>query len=217
MTSPSTAVLRSVAMADDVLACNPPGIRLDEEITPLPLRDALVEHVERFPQIRVVRDYPVLRQIGEIRHRQYVERQGKAYASMVLDRQCLIEPNDFTSVNLYARDDHGITCTMRVGEVLGDANPYTPLFEQVTRRFRLPVETSITCAVWCARRATAAGTRSTSSASCAGRRSTPAGVTASCRRPRSSCRSSASSSSTKPGSGPTIRRPVASRSSSSTP
>jgi hypothetical protein len=111
----------------------------------LPLRHALVEHAERFPLVGVVRDYPVLRRIGEIRHRQYVERQGKAYGSMVLDRQCLIEPSDFTSVNIYARDARGITCAMRVGEVLGDRNPYSPLFEKAARRFGLSVETSLTC------------------------------------------------------------------------
>jgi hypothetical protein len=111
----------------------------------MPLRDALVEHAERFSHVGVVRDYPVLRRIGEIRHRQYVERQGKAYGSMVLDRQCLIEPSDFTSVNIYACDDKGITCAMRVGEVRGDSSPYAPLFEQAARRFGLSVETTLTC------------------------------------------------------------------------
>ena len=145
MMSPHTAILRSVAMADHARAGHRLGVRPDQGTAPLPLRAALVEHIERFPQVRVVRDYPVLRQIGEIRHRQYVERQGKAYASMVLDRQCLIEASDFTSVNIYARDGQGITCAMRVGEVLGDTSPYTPLFERVARRFGLSVETSITC------------------------------------------------------------------------
>jgi hypothetical protein len=145
MMSPNTAILRSIAMPDHVRTGHRLGVRPDQGTAPLPLRAALVEHIERFPHVRVVRDYPVLRQVGEIRHRQYVERQGKAYASMVLDRQCLIEANDFTSVNIYARDDHGITCAMRVGEVLGDANPHSPLFGQVVRRLGLPVETSLTC------------------------------------------------------------------------
>jgi hypothetical protein len=123
----------------------PNGVRAGDGLPPAPLRVALVEDAERFPHVRVVRDYPVLRQIGEIRHRQYVERQGKAYGSMVLDRQCLIEPSDFASVNIYARDDQGITCAMRVGEVLGDANAHTPLFEQVIRRCGLPIEISLTC------------------------------------------------------------------------
>lgn len=116
-----------------------------EMAIPLPLRDALVEHVERFPNVCVVRDYPVLRQIGEIRHRQYVERQGKAYNSIVLDGQCLIEPSDFSSVNIYTSDNHGITCALRIDEVLGDANRYSALFEPIVRRFSLSAETTITC------------------------------------------------------------------------
>lgn len=145
MTLSDAAVLRSIAMAGPARAIHRRRVRPGDGLPPAPLRGALVEDVERFPQVRVVRDYPVLRQIGKIRHRQYVERQGKPYGSMVLDRQCLIEPSDFTSVNIYARDDQGITCAMRVGEVLGGDNPYTPLFEQVVRRYGLAVDATLTC------------------------------------------------------------------------
>ena len=127
MTVSDTAVLRRVEMAGPARAIHPCNVRPGEGLSPVPLRAALVEDSERFPHVRVVRDYPVLRQIGEIRHRQYVERQGKAYGSMVLDRQCLIEPSDFASVNIYARDNQGITCAMRVGDVLDDANAHTCL------------------------------------------------------------------------------------------
>ena len=112
---------------------------------PLLLREALTETAERFPHVRVVRDYAVLRQIGRIRHQQYVANQGKAYGSMVLDRDCLIEPSDFTAVNIYARDGQGITCAMRIGEVGDDGHPYRALFETAARRFDVPLDSALTC------------------------------------------------------------------------
>src|SRR5689334_22885081 len=70
---------------------------------PLPLRSALVES-SRFPHVHIVRDYPVLRRVGRLRHQQYVAAQAKRYKSVVLDRDCLIEPADFSAVNIYASD-----------------------------------------------------------------------------------------------------------------
>lgn len=112
---------------------------------PVSLRETLIESPDRFPHVRVVRDYATLQQIGEIRHLQYVANQGKRYGSMVLDRDCLIEPCDFTSVNIYARDQEGITCALRVGELRGDDNRHVALFERVVDRFDLPRELSLTC------------------------------------------------------------------------
>jgi hypothetical protein len=89
----------------------------------LTLREALSEHTTRFPHVHVVRDFTVLQQIGRIRHRQYVQNQGKGYASMVLERNCLIEPCDFQAVNIYARDQRGITCAMRIGEAGDEQGP----------------------------------------------------------------------------------------------
>ena len=112
---------------------------------PLPLREALSEAPDHFPHVRVVRDYAVLRQIGQIRHHQYVANQGKAYGSIVLDRACLIETGDFASVNIYAYDRQGITCAMRVGEAITDQNPYTPLFERLAARFDVTPHLALTC------------------------------------------------------------------------
>lgn len=109
------------------------------------LRETLVEATPRFPHVRVARDYDVLVQIGRIRHQQYVANQGKAYETMVLDRECLIEPSDFSSVNIYSCDRQGITCTMRVGEVGDDANPYRSLYEEAAHRFEIPVDAALTC------------------------------------------------------------------------
>jgi len=109
------------------------------------LRDALAAKTDRFPHIEVVRDYEVLRQIGRIRHQQYVSNQGKPYRSMVLDRDCLIEAGDFVSVNIYARDYQGITCAMRIGRVADDANPYRELLENAARRFDVPLDAALTC------------------------------------------------------------------------
>src|SRR4051812_34817188 len=94
---------------------------------PPPLRHALVES-SRFPHVGIVRDCPVLRRIGRLRHLQYVETQAKRYKSAVLDRDCLIEPSDFSAVNIYASDASGITCAMRIGDVLDPHNPYRDLF-----------------------------------------------------------------------------------------
>lgn len=112
---------------------------------PLPLRTVLLESADRFPHVRVVRDYPVLKRIGELRYRQYVDNQGKPYRSAVLDRDCLIEPNDFTSVNIYAEDGHGITCAMRIGEVEHEHNPHNDLFREVVRQLGVAADVALTC------------------------------------------------------------------------
>jgi hypothetical protein len=111
---------------------------------PLPLRDALVES-SRFPHVHVVRDYPVLRRIGQLRHRQYVAAQAKRYKSVVLDRDCLIEPTDFSAVNIHASDADGITCAMRIGDVLDPHNPYVDLFVRAAGRCGVPIERALTC------------------------------------------------------------------------
>ena len=112
---------------------------------PLPLRAALSENVACFPHIRLVRDYGVLRQIGRLRHRQYVESQGKPYASVVLDANCLIEPGDFSAVNIYATDSRGISCAMRIGAVSDPCNRHAELFLHTAAQFNIPVEGTITC------------------------------------------------------------------------
>lgn len=112
---------------------------------PLPLRTALSENAARFPHVRVVRDYAVLRQIGAIRHRQYVESQGKPYVSIVLDRGCLIEPSDFSAVNICATDAHGITCAMRIGQMLDPHNLHMELFLRAAQQFEVSVDRTLTC------------------------------------------------------------------------
>jgi hypothetical protein len=95
--------------------------------------------------VHIVRDYNVLRKIGELRYHQYVEAQGKAYSSMVLDPQCLIEPSDFTSVNIYAKSRDGITCAMRIGEVMDEQHAYRSHFAQVAKRFGIDTGIALTC------------------------------------------------------------------------
>jgi hypothetical protein len=120
------------------------GIDQQRDDPPLPLREAIVES-RRFPHVQIVRDYPVLRRIGELRHRQYVAAQAKRYASMVLDRDCLIEPADFSAVNILAGDADGITCAMRIGNVLDPHNPYAELFLQAADRCGVPIDRALTC------------------------------------------------------------------------
>jgi hypothetical protein len=87
----------------------------------------------------------VLKKIGELRYRQYVEAQGKAYSSMVLDPQCLVEPSDFSSVNIYAKRRDGITCAMRIGTVMDEQHPYRSHFAEVAKRFGIDIEIAFTC------------------------------------------------------------------------
>jgi hypothetical protein len=107
------------------------------------LREALSAPAEGFAHVSVVRDYPLLRRIGRLRHLQYIQTQHKKYESMVLERDCLIEASDFRATNIYARDDAGITCAMRIGEIGGDHNG--DYFRSVGETLGIPLETSITC------------------------------------------------------------------------
>jgi hypothetical protein len=113
-------------------------------IRPLDLRASLVE-TARFPHVGVVRDYSVLRQIGRIRHEQYVARQAKPYPSIVLDRNCLIELSDFVGINIYARDKQGITCAMRIGSIADGQNPQARLLRQTAEQLGVPLDVSLTC------------------------------------------------------------------------
>jgi hypothetical protein len=134
------------APALDEVVGRPFDVEIDEQGAgpPLPLRKALVES-SRFPHISIVRDYPVLRRVGKLRHLQYVATQAKRYKSVVLDRDCLIEPSDFSAVNIYASDASGITCGMRIGNVLDPHNPYADLFLQAADRCGVAIERALTC------------------------------------------------------------------------
>jgi hypothetical protein len=107
------------------------------------LREALSAPADGFAHVGVVRDYALLRRIGRLRHLQYVETQHKRYESMVLERDCLIEPSDFRATNIYARDTGGITCAMRIGEIAGDRNG--EFFRDVAKTLGVPLDTSLTC------------------------------------------------------------------------
>lgn len=124
---------------------NQEGEGCSSRALPVSLRAALLEAPEHFPHVRIVRDYAVLRQIGHIRHLQYVANHGKPYGSIVLDRACLIESSDFGSVNIYAYGPQGITCAMRVGEMNGDQNPCRPLFEQFAAHWGIRGDLTLTC------------------------------------------------------------------------
>jgi hypothetical protein len=131
-------------MGTTVLACGEMGqLTLPAMTRPGPLRQALSTPAEGFDHVRVVGDYLVLRQIGRLRHHQYVQTQHKRYESIVLDRDCLIEASDFSATNIYARDGAGITCAMRIGEIGGDR--YAGYFRNVAETLGVPLETSLTC------------------------------------------------------------------------
>lgn len=110
---------------------------------PSPLRQALSAAIEGFPHVHVVRDYAVLRRIGRLRHLQYVETQRKKYPSIVLDPDCLIEPEDFAATNVCARDAGGITCAMRIGEI--GVGPYGDHFRNVAETLGIPLDKALTC------------------------------------------------------------------------
>lgn len=112
---------------------------------PLPLQHALVDAPDRFPRVRVVRDSHVLAEIGKLRYHQYVEGQGKAYSSIALDPRCLIESQDSTSVNIYAKGENIITCAMRIGELVNDIPCRQSLFSDLAHRFGIDIGTSLTC------------------------------------------------------------------------
>ena len=121
--------------------------QVDRQVqAPAPLRHALQQATDLFVHVRVVRDYPVLQRIGRLRYEQYVERQGKPYGSIVLERGCLIEPADFSAVNIYAEDGCGITCAMCIGEAADERqNPYAELLSVVAQRIGVPLELALTC------------------------------------------------------------------------
>jgi hypothetical protein len=110
---------------------------------PAPLRQALSAPADGFAHVHVVKDYTVLRSIGRLRHRQYIEAQHKKYCSIVLDRDCLLEPEDFAATNIYASDGGGITCAMRIGEI--GNGPYGEYFRNVAGTLGIPLERSLTC------------------------------------------------------------------------
>jgi len=99
--------------------------------SPISLRQALSVPAESFPHVHAVKDYAVLGQIGRLRHLQYVETQRKKYPPIVLDRDCLVEPEDFAATNIYAGDAGGVTCAMRIGEI--GNGPYGECFCTVPR------------------------------------------------------------------------------------
>ena len=112
--------------------------------SPRPLREALIEH-PAYPQVRVANTYARLREIGRLRHRQYVMAQGKPYASAVRDPATLLELADFTSVNLYAVDTYGLTAAMRIGPLLGSGHPRAAYFCEVAAELDVDPSRTLTC------------------------------------------------------------------------
>ena len=108
------------------------------------LRDVLVETPE-FPRIRIVRDPAVMRRIGEMRHRQYVERQGKSYAALPGLQDCLIEEVDAFAINIYAEDNSGITCAMRISDLADARHPQAPFFRGLARQLGIVESVALTC------------------------------------------------------------------------
>lgn len=119
--------------------------RTFKELSPLPLRDALVENRVAFPHVRIADTFGRLRQIGALRHRQFVQAQDKRYSSAVSEPCCLLEAPDFSSVNIYAVDSLGITAAMRVGPVLGSDHPRAEHFQATARVLCIDPERTLTC------------------------------------------------------------------------
>jgi hypothetical protein len=107
------------------------------------LRQALSAPADVFPHVHVVKDYMALRQIGRLRHLQYVETQRKKYQSIVLDRDCLVEPEDFAATNIFASDIGGLTCAMRIGEIGNGL--YGEYFRNVAETLGIPLGRALTC------------------------------------------------------------------------
>ena len=108
------------------------------------LREALVE-TPKFPKIRVVRDDAALRRIGEMRHRQYVERQGKNYPALPGLQGCLVEEIDAFAVNIYAEDRTGITCAMRSNDLADARHPQVEYFRSLASQLGIAERTALTC------------------------------------------------------------------------
>lgn len=108
------------------------------------LRDALVETPE-FPNIHIARDDAVLRQIGKMRHRQYVERQGKNYPALPGLQDCLVEEIDTFAVNIYAEDRAGITCAMRINDLADARHPQVGFFRSLARQLSIAERAALTC------------------------------------------------------------------------
>jgi hypothetical protein len=123
------------------LACDLP---VAQSMPPLGLRDAIVEAPE-FPRVRIVRDEATMRRIGELRHRQYVERLGRHYPSIAGGDGCLIEEIDGHSVNIYAEDAAGITCAMRINDLVDERHRLIGFFREVADRFGIPRDSTLTC------------------------------------------------------------------------
>jgi hypothetical protein len=127
-----------------VLECGDTGRLTPPASTrPRPLRQALSAPAEGFAHVRVVRDYPLLRQIGRLRYQQYIATQHKKYETMVLEPDCLIEGSDFVATNICASDAAGVTCAMRVGEIADDR--HADYFRNVAETLGIALETALTC------------------------------------------------------------------------
>lgn len=108
------------------------------------IREAIVEAPE-YPHVRIVRDDQVMRRIGEIRYRQYVEGQGKRYRSVAGAERCLIEEIDAHSVNIYAEDTSGITCAMRINDLMDGRDALVDFFRGVAGRIGISEHIALTC------------------------------------------------------------------------
>jgi hypothetical protein len=119
--------------------------RAAEDIVPsVGLREALVEAPE-YPRVRIARDEVVMRRIGEIRYRQYVERQGKNYRAVGGLENCLVEEIDAHSVNIYAEDSRNITCALRIGELVDERNSQAGFLRALARHYGIPERLTLTC------------------------------------------------------------------------
>jgi hypothetical protein len=121
------------------------GLAALPEPEPRPLREALVEHPAAFPHVRVADTYARLREIGALRHRQYVAVQGKPYESAVRDAGCLLELSDFSSVNIYSVNHVGLTAAMRIGPVVGSDHPKARHFQTVAADLGINSARTLTC------------------------------------------------------------------------
>jgi hypothetical protein len=108
------------------------------------LRDTLQES-QAFPHVKIVRDADALRRVGELRHRQYVQNQRKAYCSIAGHDDCLIEQADLRAVNIYAEDESGITCAMRIDELKDDGDERITLLRRISDQQGIPHRLALTC------------------------------------------------------------------------
>jgi hypothetical protein len=124
------------------------GIRPRAEIVDqslLALKRAMSAGVEEYCHVKVCNNYAILKQIGRLRHHQYIESQNKNYKTVVLEESCLIENCDFTSINLYTTISGVVSCAVRVGLLTDTSQPSAKWLLKTAPTIGIDPKIAVTC------------------------------------------------------------------------